>query len=117
MYEPSTATFHATGNRTAVRAGTATLLPDGTVLTAGWSPQDLNHSADIYDLAKGTFAATGKLNTPRVGHSATLLPDGKVLVAAGLGATGARASAELYDSATGTWALTGSLATARSDRV
>jgi hypothetical protein len=83
VYDPSTATFHAADSRTAVRGGTATSLPDGTVLTAGWSPQDLDHSADIYDPLKGAFAATGKLSTPRSGHSATLLPDGTVLVCGG----------------------------------
>jgi hypothetical protein len=97
VYDPSTAKFHATGSRTAVE-GTATLLPDGTVLTAGWSRQDINHSADIYDPDKGTFAATGKLNTPRAGHTATLLPDGTVLVCGGLEAPGAGLlrSAEIY---------------------
>jgi hypothetical protein len=97
VYEPSTATFHDTGSRTAVRGGTATSLSDGTVLTAGWSPQDLNHSADIYDPAKGGFAATGKLNTPRSGHTATLLPDGTVLVCGGLAPEGTLlSSAEIY---------------------
>jgi hypothetical protein len=62
-----------------------TLLPDGTVLTAGWSPpEDFNHSADVYDPAKGAFAATGTLNTRRFDHTATLLPDGTVLVCGGL---------------------------------
>ena len=47
-------------------------------------------------------------------HTATLLPNGKVLVAGGL--HGVRlASAELYDPASGTWTATGSLATARDD--
>ena len=42
-----------------------------------------------------------------------MLPNGKVLVAGGLGASGSLASAELYDPATGAWSATGSLATAR----
>ena len=46
-------------------------------------------------------------------HTATLLPNGKVLVAGGYGNSGYLASAELYDPATGTWTATGSLATAR----
>jgi hypothetical protein len=62
----------------------------------------------------GTWVATGSLATGRSDHTATLLPDGKVLVAAGYD-NGALASAELYDSATGTWTATGSLATARWD--
>jgi hypothetical protein len=85
IYDPSTATFHSTGSWTVVLdGGTATLLADGTVLTAGTSPQDRNHSADIYDPAKGAFAATRKLNTPRYDHTAALLPDGTVLVSGGI---------------------------------
>ena len=57
------------------------------------------------------FEETGSLATARLNHTATLLPNGKVLVAGGLGGT--LASAELYDPANGTWAATGSLATGR----
>jgi hypothetical protein len=56
------------------------------------------------------FEQTGSLNTARYLHTATLLPNGKVLVAGGFGAL---ASAELYDPASGTWTATGNLATAR----
>ena len=61
------------------------------------------------------FEPTGSLHTARYGHTATLLPNGKVLVAGG-GSSNASplASAELYDPATGHWTTTGSLATARS---
>ena len=58
------------------------------------------------------FEETGSLATARYSHTATLLPNGKVLVAGGDNG-GALASAELYDPASGTWTATGSLATAR----
>src|SRR5438309_2070364 len=60
------------------------------------------------------FEETGSLVTARAGHTATLLPNGKVLVAGGGGNLDIFASAELYDPASGSWAATGSLATARS---
>src|SRR5438093_3790395 len=56
---------------------------------------------------------TGSLKTARFHHTATLLPDGRVLVVGGEQAHTPLASAELYDPATGTWSATGSLSTAR----
>ena len=55
------------------------------------------------------------MNT-RYGHTATLLPDGKILVTGGQGDDGrVTATAELYDAATGTWTPTGSLNQARTE--
>ncbi len=56
------------------------------------------------------FTTTGSMSVARSEHTATLLPNGKVLVAGG-GAS--LSSAELYDPTHGTWAATGSLATGR----
>src|SRR5690349_19658390 len=66
-------------------------------------------------LSAGTWTATGSMNTLRADHTATLLANGKGLVAGGFGPNGMVASAELYDPSTGTWAATGSLNTARDD--
>src|ERR1051326_6950113 len=65
--------------------------------------------------APGTWEVTGSLATPRDAHTATLLPNGQVLVAGGFDATGTTSeSAELYDPVTGRWTATGSMATARA---
>jgi N-acetylneuraminic acid mutarotase len=50
----------------------------------------------------------------RVWHTATLLPNGKVLVAGGSEGNFANTSAELYDFATGHWTATSSMTTNRS---
>ena len=61
-----------------------------------------------------TFANTGSLNVARYAHTATLLSNGKVLVAVGATNYGVSlTSAELYDPALGTWTPTGNLNTTR----
>jgi hypothetical protein len=51
----------------------------------------------------------------RNNHTATLLANGKVLVAGGRGSSGILNEAELYDPIADSWSSTGSLATARDD--
>jgi hypothetical protein len=68
--------------------------------------------------AAGTWTATGSLITARAEFTATLLPDGKVLVAGGIPDNTEQvelASAELYDPSTGTWSSTGAMSTPRSN--
>src|ERR1041385_8021899 len=60
-----------------------------------------------------TVAGTGSMLVARTLHTATLLKNGKVLIAGGYGVKGALASAELYDPQSGTFTATGSLDDAR----
>jgi hypothetical protein len=116
-------TFTATGKMITPRYfHTTTLLPDGRVLIAGgdssYSTSDAEASSELYDPASGTFLPTGSMTTPRDGHTATLLPNGKVLIAGGARHSACcsytLASAELYDPGTGTFAATGAMTVERA---
>jgi hypothetical protein len=101
----------------------ATLLLDGKVLIAGGSAgadaRLIGRLAEIYDPATGKFGRTGPMIQGHDGGTATLLVDGKVLIAGGYaGATtthnfAASAGAELYDPKHGTFSRTGSMPEAR----
>jgi hypothetical protein len=101
------------------------------VLVAGGNDDNPNYlaSAEIYDPAAGSWTATASLTTARIYHTATLLPNGTVLVAGGWNlvlvqgsnstvsvATFLAASAEIYDPVAGTWTTTGSMTTARAQQ-
>jgi hypothetical protein len=117
--------WSATGPLTNGRINhTATRLADGRVLVAGGfrsSPGQLT-SAEIFDPTAdggvGAWSATGSLSTARENHTATLLPDGRVLVAGGFNSTSfTLSSAEIFDPAAnggeGAWSPTGSMGTSR----
>jgi hypothetical protein len=111
LYDPSTRTFAPTGNMITPRyAHSATLLADGRVLIAGGT-QDVDggtfvFTAEIYDPSTGAFTATGDLTSigggtyASPGNVTTLLPDGRVFVAASN-------NAEIYDPHSGTFTPTG----------
>jgi hypothetical protein len=123
LYNPAAGTWAVTGQMNTSRIdATATLLPDGQVLVAGGSGGGSNalSSAELYNPAAGTWSVTGSMRQGRsglngAGASATLLPDGQVLIAGGEDANfNTLSSAELYNPATGTFTPTGSMTTPRT---
>lgn len=122
LYDPATNTFTATGSMTAAREShTATLLTNGKVLISGGHrgrrpSVTIYSSAEIYDPASGAFMPTGNMTRVRHKHEATLLADGRVLIAGGSDERdghGAYTSAEIYNPATGAFTATGNMNTAR----
>ena len=74
-------------------------------------------SSSIYDPVAGSFATGPSLSAARERHTATLLADGRVLVAGGRVATGNRftalRSAEIYDPATNAFTTVTTMLSAR----
>lgn len=96
------------------RLHTVTLLDDGRVLAVGGisrapdGPAEGLAIAEVLDPAAGRWTPTGGLRQARFSHSATRLPDGRVLVAGGATARPGPSpytlrTAELYDPVTGQW--------------
>jgi hypothetical protein len=121
LYDPATGTFAATGNlMVGGRWGcTATLLNNGTVLIAGgrdaedvFDAEELNN-AELFNPATGTFAAASVMTEFRYDHTATLLNNGKVLLAGGINGDSVR-DAELFDPTTSTFSPTGVMSSPRA---
>lgn len=123
FYDPATGLFTPGPELAQPRVGngfTTTTLADGHVLITGGFDFDEEGEdvtlplVDRFDPVSATFEALPDLGTPRSGHTATLLADGRVLIAGGYNASfSADAGAELYDPATGTTTPTGSLTIGR----
>ncbi|MGH9281038.1 MAG: Ig-like domain-containing protein [Acidimicrobiales bacterium] len=110
IYDPTTGTwtFAAPMNLGDRNGPSLTLLPSAVVVMAGGfrggsgSPTPTHDTAEVYDPVSDRWDFTGDMSTPRGGHSATRLADGRVLMAGGLpsfctcGSGPANASADLF---------------------
>jgi N-acetylneuraminic acid mutarotase len=134
LYHPATRTWSTTGSLNVARSGdTATLLEDGDVLVAGGACNGTAYgcdagsflsnlkSAELYHPATGIWTKTGTMHAGREFQTATLLPNGEVLVVGGFNSCdddfcSDLNTAELYDPVTGKWLHTGSMRGAREQQ-
>lgn len=113
LFNPHTGKWSLTGAMTVPRSEhSATLLADGRVLvtggyTDGGDGGEVLASAELYNPSTGKWTKTGAMHVARCYHTATLLPDGKVLVAGGFGETNSAITTELYNPVTEKWTFTG----------
>ncbi len=109
IFDPATETWSAASDMGHTRSSghRSVMLKDGRVLALGENDDGV---AEIYDPSTDQWADAGVMIQARRWPSATLLPDGRVLVAGGLDATKAGReeliSAEIFDPATGEWTQT-----------
>ncbi|HZQ23209.1 MAG TPA: kelch repeat-containing protein [Terriglobales bacterium] len=123
IYNPSNGTWTTTGSMLRGRAEfVAVLLSSGNVLVAGGCTSygvngclAVTTASELYNPSTGKWSPTGSLRAARMAMTATVLTNGKVLVAGGqTAASDALGSSELYNFATGAFSLTGRLITPRS---
>ncbi|MBV9359250.1 MAG: protein kinase, partial [Chloroflexi bacterium] len=110
-FDPASDTWSDITDMSEGRIGhSATLLGDGSVLVAGGSNSTHGGTylatSERYDPANATWSQAGTMSAARTGHSATLLPDGEVLVIGGRDGAGALANADRYDPGANSWAGT-----------
>jgi hypothetical protein len=119
LYDPNTGTFQQAAFATRMHIGVAHRLSDGRVLVTGDQPEVFDPSATtpavpVTPRPDGPFIATGDPIEDRVGHTATRLRDGRVLIIGGWspdvwGGPDQFASAEIYDPKTGSFTSTGAM--------
>lgn len=118
VWDRGTKSFASAGSFIEPRAShTVTPLPDGRALFVGGldapALERILATAEIWDPDTRSFTPAGSLAEARYNHSATALPDGRVLVVGGSSRERPLATAEIWDPATAAFAPAGSLAEAR----
>ena len=131
IYNSSTGKFTATGSMTDAHcfAHTTTVLHNGEVLITGGEDEtgNLVNTADMYNPATGKFDCSGlggadpttgycqsTLTDARFHDTATLLKDGRVLIAGGFDGSIVN-TAELFNPVAGTFTATGTMTDSREN--
>jgi hypothetical protein len=136
LFDPTMGSFATSGSLNVSRGGAAVaLLQSGKVLVAGGQSCDSGPgcpfltSAELYDPDSGTFSLTGSMAVNRISATASVLLDGRVLVAGGQmcasepKCTGIGSgfmdlnSAEIYDPIQGTFSSPPNMTTERLGHV
>lgn len=131
VFDPADGSWESAGEMTQPRLGhTMTVLGDGRVLVAGGAGGDTGDvevqaqvipgdTAEVYDPQAGEWSAVGDLIASRFDHTATVLGDGRVLLAGGLtlgeDAVHPTESAELYDPSAESFSRSSSMQSSRAD--
>ncbi len=105
IYNPITGEWKLAASMTMPRhTHSANLLNDGRILVVGGYDDryypPFSASSEIYDPRTDRWSKLSDLRWPRIYHSATLLSDGRVLVAGGVGA---EFLVEIFDPSTQSW--------------
>ncbi|CAF1039681.1 unnamed protein product [Adineta steineri] len=115
LYDPLAGTWTTTGSMNNARFGhVASVLSNGKVLVIGGSRVGNNemislNSAELYNPSTETWTTTGNMHFTRVGHTSSILNNGKLLVIGGLGVSDGYGpslnTSELYDPSTEIWTI------------
>ncbi|HEV3462291.1 MAG TPA: kelch repeat-containing protein [Candidatus Dormibacteraeota bacterium] len=129
VYNPATNRWTPAGSMASARLDhTATLLPSGKVLVAGGLgasfPSSSLATAELYDPTTNAWSTAAPMIGARARHTATLLPDGRVLVVGGLSVAlregglwpSQPTGAEIYDPKANRWTATAPMALYRLDQ-
>ena len=111
IYDPTTGVWCAGGSMSVPRyLHSAVALKDGRVLVIGGATASGNGdangilaSAELYDPSTRSFTPAHPMHHTRYGSTATLVPDGTVLVTGGGFDISTQSSTEIYDSVDDSW--------------
>jgi len=100
---------------------TSTVLPDGRVLVVGGFEKGLDGysqiyhgTAELFDPRNGGFVSVASRAVARAGHTATALPDGRVLLVGGWTPEGRTAAVEIFDPSSASFRRTADLSAPRA---